>query len=279
MRLGGALFEDYSDPNEWASLVQQQGYSAAYCPVGEDADADTARKWAQAAAEANIVIAEVGAWSNNPISPDDDVRRAGIEGCCRKLALADRIGARCCVNVSGSRGERWAGPADDNLTDDTFALIVDSVREIIDTVQPTRTYYALETMPWLYPNSVESYSDLLEAVDRERFAVHFDPVNLVNSPERYYDSGAMIGRFVKRLGPHIKSCHAKDIILEDALTLHMSECRPGTGNLDWRACMRALGSLDDDLPLMIEHLSEVQEYRAAAAHIRNMAQIEGVAVV
>ncbi|MGC9320136.1 MAG: sugar phosphate isomerase/epimerase, partial [Armatimonadota bacterium] len=115
MRLGGPLFETWSTPQQWATLVAASGYSAAFCPVGEDADEETVAAYAEAAAEADVSIAEVGAWQNNPISPDDAVRRAGIEGCCRSLELADRIGARCCVNVSGSRGEIWDGPHPENL--------------------------------------------------------------------------------------------------------------------------------------------------------------------
>lgn len=279
MRIGGALFESFTSPREWAMAVRGQGYSAAFCPVGEDADDAAIREWSDAAADANVVIAEVGAWGNNPISPDAQVRRAGIEGCCRRLELADRIGARCCVNVSGSRGERWAGPAEDNLSEGTFALIVDSVCEIIDSVKPSRTFYSLETMPWLIPHSPQVYADLVRAVDRERFAVHLDPVNLVNCPERYYDTGAMLQECFDLLGPRIVSCHAKDIILHDELTLHMSECRPGLGSLDWRVFVRELGKLGPDTPLMIEHLSDAAEYRAAAAHIRNVAQMEDVTVL
>ncbi len=278
MRIGGGGFESYSSPEEWARAVQCEGYSAAFCPVGDDADDDTVRAYAQAAATADILIAEVGAWGNNPISPDDEVRAAGIEGCCRGLALADRIGAACCVNASGSRGEAWAGPHHDDLTDETFDLIVDSVREIIDTVGPTRTYYTLEPMPWMYPNSPESYARLIEAVDRERFGVHLDPVNIVCSPQIYYNTTALLDECFRMLGPHIKSCHAKDILMHDRLTVHMDEVRPGLGNLDYRAFMRGLGRLDD-VPLMIEHLSAPEDFRAAAAYIRNMAQAEGVHVV
>jgi sugar phosphate isomerase/epimerase len=134
-------------------------------------------------------------------------------------------------------------------------------------------------MPWLYPHTARSYADLVEAIDRDRFAVHLDPVNLVNSTDRYYNSGAMIEECFRLLGPHIKSCHAKDIILEDALTLHMSECRPGEGNLDWRIYLRELGKLGQDVPLMIEHLSDPDDYKQAAAHIRNVAQMEEVLVL
>ena len=279
MRIGGTIFEEYSPPFEWAQAVRGQGYSAAFCPVADAADEDTVREWRAEAERANIVIAEVGAWGNNPISPDKLTRKAGIQGCCRKLELADRIGANCCVNVAGSLGERWAGPSDGNLSDETFALIVDSVRESIDSVKPTRTVYALETMPWLIPHSPQVYAKLLRAVQRDRFAVHLDPVNLINCPERYYDTRALLEECFNLLGPHVVSCHAKDIILRDDLTMHLSECPPGLGNLDWGVFVRELGRLDRDIPLMIEHLSDPEDSRAAAAYIRNVAQIEGVPVV
>lgn len=280
MRIGGALFHEYSTPEEWAQVVKRHGYSAAFCPaIADDGDEDAVEAWEDAAAAMDIVIAEVGAWGNNPISPDEQTRQAGIEGCCRKLALADNIGALCCVNVAGSRGDGWAAPHDDNLTQDTFDLIVESVREIIDTVRPVRAFYTLETMPWMYPDSAQSYAALLAAIDRKHFAVHLDPVNLVNCPERYYNSGAMLRECFKLLGPHIVSCHAKDIILRDELTLHLSECRPGAGNLDYRTFIGEVGRLGDDIPVMIEHLRDPQDYRVAAAFIRNIAQSEDVTVV
>ncbi len=279
MRIGGQVFESFSTPEEWARAVREQGYSAAFCPLGEDPDEETVRAYADAAAEADILIAEVGAWNNNPVSPDEEVRRAGIEGCCRRLELADRIGAACCVNVSGGRGRDYAAPHPDNLTPETFDLVVDSVREIIDAVRPTRTYYTLETMPWMYPDSAQSYADLVEAVDRERFGVHLDPVNIVSSPWIYYNSGAMIEECFRLLGPHIRSCHAKDILLDTRLTVHLSEVRPGLGNLDYGAYVREMGKLDENVPLMIEHLSDPEDVRIAAAYIREIAEAEGVTVV
>ena len=71
--------------------------------------------------------------------------------------MADEIGARCCVNIAGSRGAKWDGPHPADLTPETFDLIVQSVREIIDAVKPTRAFYTLETMPWMYPDSADSY--------------------------------------------------------------------------------------------------------------------------
>ena len=131
MRLGGPVFGETSNPDSWAKAVKNHGYSAAYCPIDSESDEATIDAYIEAAKKADIVIAEVGAWSN-PISIDETEREAALEKCRVQLALADRVGANCCVNISGSRGPKWDGPHPDNLTDNTFDLIVESVRSIID---------------------------------------------------------------------------------------------------------------------------------------------------
>lgn len=277
MRLGAPLFEDCSTPELWIAALRRKGYSAAYCPIGAEAPDDAVKTWAQAARDADIVIAEVGAWSN-PLSPDPETARAAIEHCKAQLDLADRIGAACCVNIAGSRGPVWDGPDPANYSKDTFDLIVETVREIIDTVQPKRTYYTLETMPWMLPDSTDSYLALIRAIDRPAFAVHFDPVNLVNSPARWADTSGLIRDFIERLGPWIRSCHAKDVTLATRLTVHIDEVRPGLGALDYRTYLRCLDRLDSDVPLMIEHLSTEQEYDEAAAYIRATATEVGVTI-
>jgi sugar phosphate isomerase/epimerase len=274
LRLGGPVFEKYSDPDGWVRAVKALGYSAAYCPVGAKAKDDVVKAYALAAEKASIIIAEVGAWSN-PISPDEKTRRAALQKCRTQLALADRIGARCCVNITGSRGEQWDGPSPDNLTDETFDMIVETTRSIIDDVKPIRTYFTLETMPWAYPDSADSYVRLLKAIDRKCFAVHLDPVNLVCSPQRYFRTGQLIRECFEKLGPYIKSCHAKDILLSTKLTTHLDEVRPGLCGLDYATFLKELSKIPDT-PLMLEHLKGAEEYRQAADHIRGVARKNGL---
>ena len=88
------------------------------------------------------------------------------------LEIANRVGAKCCVNIAGSRGDKWDGPHQDNMTEDTFTLIVDTVRTIIDSVKPKRTFYTLEPMPWIHPYDPDSYLRLIKAIDRPEFGVH-----------------------------------------------------------------------------------------------------------
>jgi sugar phosphate isomerase/epimerase len=132
-------------------------------------------------------------------------------------------------------------------------------------------------MPWAYPDSVDSYVALLKAIDRKRCAVHLDPVNIVCSPQRYYSNAKLIRECFLKLGPHIKSCHAKDILLDSKLTTHLDEVRPGLGGLDYEVFLRELSKMPDT-PLMIEHLKGAEEYRLAAEHIRSVAKKIGVSL-
>lgn len=271
IRLGGPVFEKTDSAEAWAKAVAKLGYAAAYCPLGFDADDKTVEAYKRAAREADIVIAEVGAWSN-PIDPDPEKRNAAIDKCKRGLALADRIGALCCVNISGSRNpERWDSHHPDNYSQATFDLIVKTTQDIIDSVNPDSAYFTLETMPWALPDSLESYQALIEAIDRDHFGVHFDPVNLINSPRRYYSTGELISECLDALGPRLISCHAKDILLSDKLTVHLDEARSGLGGLDYETFIQKLAAYPH-VPLMLEHLPNAEEYRLAAEHVRSVAR-------
>lgn len=268
VRLGGPVFKKFNGPDEWINALNELGYKAAYCPVKPGTGSDEIRSYKRAAQKADVIISEVGAWSN-PIDPNPEKAKAAVEKCITSLQLADEIGANCCVNISGSRNpEKWAGPHKDNLTPATFDLIVETTRKIIDTVKPGNTFYTLETMPWSYPESVESYEKLFKAIDRKHFGVHFDPVNLIISPQVYYKNGEMIKEAFRKLGPYIKSCHAKDILLlDDKLTPHLPEVRAGLGNMDYGVLLRELAKLKN-IPLMMEHLKSAEEYKKAANYIR-----------
>ena len=274
VRLGGPVFGELKDPGEWVKAVRAEGYSAAYCPVSVGADTAAIKAFEKAARDANITISEVGAWSN-PISRNEKERKDAIKKCKDSLALADQIGAGCCVNITGSRGEQWDGPDPENISRDTFDLIVQVTREIIDEVKPVRTFYTLETMPWALPDSPDSYLELIKAIDRKQLAVHLDPVNMINSPRRYYNNGAFLKECFEKLGPFIKNCHAKDIRLATNLTVHLDEVLLGTGGLDYKVFLTELSKLKN-VPLMLEHLKTKEDYTQAAANVRSVAKSIGI---
>jgi len=276
MRLGGPVMDDYDGPDEWVSALDDHGYAATSSPVGPDADDETVRAYREAADAADIAIAEVGAWGYNPLSTDAETRREAVAACKRHLRLADDIGARCCVNIAGSRGDLWDGPHPDNFSPETVDLVVETVQEIIDDVDPDTASYSLEPMPWVVPDGPGSYRRLVDRIDRDAFSVHFDPVNMIASPRRYADTAGFVREFVDELGDRIECVHCKDIALRDDLTVHLDEVIPGEGALDYHALITALDGLDRDIPLLVEHLDTAAEYERAADHVRSVADGAGV---
>lgn len=272
IRFGGPVSGQFTSPEVWAALHRKLGYRAAYCPLAPGANEALVKAYKAIAAKNDIVIAELGVW-NNPIDPDGQTAEKALAWCIDSLAFADQIGAKCCVNVSGSRNPKyWAGPHKDNLTDATFDMIVETTRKIIDAVKPRNTFFTLEIMPWAYPDSTDSYLKLIKSIDRERFGVHLDPVNMVNSPFLYYNNGQMISDCFKQLGPYIKSCHAKDITLrEDNAIPQFDEVLAGKGNLDYVTFLTELAKLKE-VPLMMEHLNSAEDYAKAAQYIRSVGQ-------
>ena len=268
MLLGGPILLPFSSPDEWLARNREMRYDAVFFPLDCTAPEALIDSYANAARDGGLLIAEVGVW-RNCLSPKPDEARAAMEYAKGQLALAERVGARCCVNIAGSRGELWDGPHPANFTKETFDMIVDSVREIIDCVKPGRTYYTLEPMPWMYPHTADAYLELIRAIDREAFAVHFDPVNIIASPFDHYRTGDVIREWFDKLGPYIKSCHAKDTVLESRLTAHLSEARPGLGNLDYAAFIKCLDELPG-VPMMMEHMDRHEDVVLANEYIRGV---------
>jgi len=267
MRLGGQIFGEFVNPDKWLSAVGGMGYRAAFFPVDWTAEGDVIDGCAKLAKEYDILIAEVGAWSN-PMSPDAETAKKAIEFCKRQLELAERVGASCCVNIAGSMGETWDGPHKDSFSKGTMEKIVNVTREIIDHVKPSRTSYTLEMMPWMLPEGPETFLDLQKAVCRKAFGAHLDVANIINSPGRYYDTKSLIKECFLKMGPYIKSCHAKDIIMSNKLTVHLDETVPGRGAIDYKTYINCINGLNPDIPLMVEHMATQDDLDEALSYIR-----------
>jgi sugar phosphate isomerase/epimerase len=109
---------------------------------------------------------------------------------------------------------------------------------------------------------------MLKAVDRKAFAVHLDPCNLVNSPDRYYRSTDLVRECYAKLGPRVASVHVKDLAWEVEMAVHFREVRVGLGSIDHGAWLAEHARVSPDVPLMLEHLPGEAEYDAARDHVR-----------
>src|SRR5581483_638081 len=267
IRLGGPAFADTQDPEELAAAHRKLGYSAAYCPNVSLNDSARIRAYADAFARHGVVIAEVGRWVNL-LDADAEKRRLNLQVVTDGLALAEEIGARCCVDIAGSfSSESWFGPHPENLSRRHFDASVENARKILDAVKPVRTTFCYEVMGWSWPDSPDHYLKLIRAIDRKGFSVHLDPCNLLNSPEKFYDNTKLLNECFDKLGKWISSCHAKDLTWDVEMNVHFREVAPGKGSLDYATYLRRLSQLPQNPPLMLEHLTTAEQYTGAREHI------------
>lgn len=277
IRLGGPIFLSSEDPAALAREHRRLGYSAAYCPaMARTNDAAQIRAIEKAFAAENVVIAEVGAWKNM-LDPDAEKRRQNLAYVVDRCALAEAVGARCCVDIAGSYNpDSWYGPNPRNLSKEFFDATVANCRHVIDSVKPSRTVFTIEMMGWNLPDGPDAYLDLIRAVDRKAFGVHLDVCNGINSPRRFYQNTAYIEECFRKLGPWIVSCHAKDLQWVVELNVHFLEVVPGRGQVDYRAYLQNLARLKQDAPLMLEHLKTAAEYDEGREYIRRVGAAAGV---
>ena len=110
IRLGGPIYKKNLSPEEWTAHHKSLGFAAAKCPLKPGASSEEIKAFKKAAAKADIIVAEVGAWSN-PIAEDETQRKEAMEKCISSLQLADEpIGIQALVRVSGAVAEKVRQP-------------------------------------------------------------------------------------------------------------------------------------------------------------------------
>ena len=259
MRLGTSSPLKHNSPEEWAENQVKLGCRTVVFPLCCNDDEQKIIAYKEAAEKAGLTIAEVGIW-RNALAGDADERQRNMDYCVNQLRLADFLGARCAVNVAGAFGPRWDGGYKANFTDDAWKKTVAMVQEIIDRANVRNTYFTLEPMPWMIPTGPQEYLRLMEAVDRDRFAVHMDIINMINSAQRYFNAEDFVDECAELLGQHIRSCHIKDVHLDERYTLRLEECAPGDGEFPLRYYVEKMNALDSDMPVILEHLNTDEEY-------------------
>lgn len=273
MRVGATMHRycglRIDDPDAYIAECRRMGFRAATCPDHRLGSTDDLRAIRQAFAAADITIAEVGGWANC-LDPRPEARREALATTAEALAVADELGAVCCITVAGSLDPKIAyGIHPHNFAEQTFEAVVDWVRQVLGEAMPRRTKLTIETTPWTPIDSADTYARLLHAVDNDALAVHLDPVNLVTDARTYFATTQLLNDCFDRFGSRIVACHAKDIRQRDPKTVQLEEAPPGQGVLDYRTFLRRARQISPDLPIIIEHLNTEAEYAAAAQHIRS----------
>ena len=281
MRLGGTITGNFSSPEEWEALLVRSRFRAVTAPFNCYTSPKEINSFRDACERNDVMIAEVGVWKNL-FDPDPSAAKAAREFAEQQLALADSLGIACCVNIAGTAGcAGWDAADPSNFTAETYERIVMTVRGILGRVEPKSSFYCLEPMPWMVPDSPEAYLQLIRDVNRPQFGVHMDFVNMINCPRRYLAPERFIEScFSAELAPMIKSTHIKDTRMHPTnLTTVLEECSPGEGALDFAMILRILDTrLDANAPVLLEHMSTFGEYSRAYNYLKGIADRIGISV-
>ncbi len=269
MKLGIAKTLAHVSPEEWAQKHRALGLSAVCFPCSHTDDQQTIDRYVQACRVFDLQIAEVGAWKNLLVS-DLAERETNFAYCKGRLELAEYIGADCCVNISGAKGEIWDGPYRENYSEKTYEEIILTVQRLIDAVKPRKTFYTLEPMPWMHPFSPEDYLQMIRDIDRDGFAVHMDIVNMINTPEKYLFCREFTDCAFAILGKYIKSCHIKDVVLQPQLTTIIRETALGTGGFDLKHYIDCIDTVSPEMSVVIEHLDGEDDYIRAVEYVKSI---------
>ena len=274
MRLGGPVFSNEKDPAKLVQIHQRLGYSAAYCQYIDDLN--EREEYKHAFKEADIVLAELGAFCLNISDPNPAQQERAIIEIIKRLEQAEEMGALCCVMHGGSYNNTGCVKAHiDNFSERNIEHNIRVIQRILDEVQPQKTKLVLETESYVLPDSPDLYLQMLKEINRPGFAVHLDPVNMVLSPRRVYYNREFIKECFQKLGNYIVSCHAKDTNLIDHATTQITETYLGNGVLDYSTYLLELNKLQQEPPLMIEHLT-VEQLPEALNFIFNKADELGL---
>ena len=270
MRLGVSTAFYTNSAKEWIDEHIKLGCKSVVFPLNADDDESKIDEFVKIAKENDIVIAEVGVWKNT-LSADKDERNKMIDYAIRQLLLAEKINARCCVNVVGTpHGPRWDGGYAKNFDNETRKEIIKMIQTIIDEVNPKNTKYSIEPMPWMVPTSPDDYLRLLDEVGRDGFSCHLDVINMVTSPERYFYLDEFLDECFTKLKGKICSCHLKDILLLEDFTFQLRECACGEGILNIPKYLSLATNEDKDMPMIIEHLNNDDDYRRSFEYVSSI---------
>lgn len=270
MRLGMNYTVPHESPDEWALYLKEHGFRAASFPADYTAPVSLIDQYVAAAKENDIQIAEVGVWTS-PWNTDPEEAKKGKERCLEQLRLAEYVGARCCVNVSGAAGPLWFYCYRENFDPALYEQNVAFIQYLLDTVNPRHTCYTLETMQWMVPTTVDQYVQLIRDIDRPGFKVHLDPFNLINDSYTYTHQKELIDEAFDKLGAHMVGFHIKDVLMDTGVTLAIREVPIGEGSFDHKYYLQKIEALGDpDMPALIEHRPDPEDYLKALAYLKGL---------
>jgi sugar phosphate isomerase/epimerase len=218
-----------------------------------------------------------GFWQNL-VTPDESERLQNVKVLQGALRLAGALGARGIDTGPGSMHPEgpWF-PHPENWTASARAQLVKSLKESAPVAEEEGVYLSLEGHQLVTLSSAEVTRDILDEVGSRWVRSDFDSANWITL-DTVFNTGPALDQMFDVLGEHIVSCHAKDIWIENKLTLHLQDGCCGKGLMDFATLFRRMEALNPEYPVIAEGNS-TEELPEVSALFHRLADELGIRVL
>ena len=284
MRLGmsgaflPAKIDDFTQQS--ARRIRDLGFSGCFTRFTDDpftTPAATANRVRDLLADHGLRMYQAIGYRPPLIHPDEAVRRQAAQVLAAAVRLTRELGCRGTHTGPGSLNPRGAWfPHPYNWTQQARDQLIKSLREVAPVAEDCGVFVGMEGHVLVTLDSAQTMAEVLRAVDSPMVRCDLDPVNWITK-ETVYDTGAAITRMADTLGDLVIGGHAKDVIIEDRLVLHLSEVPAGAGLLDWDVFLPRIEALDPEFPLLVEHCTS-DDLPGISAFLHHKARELGIAI-
>jgi sugar phosphate isomerase/epimerase len=230
----------------------------------------------KAQAKANDVVFYGLHCAGNIIAPDsgaDRWQRHIIE----TIHAAEEVGCELILTHAGSMytNRNWAHPQ--NWSRESWTRTVNALKRICEDTAGSKVEIAIEAVNTESVNNPWAHKRLREDVGDQRITVGLDITNMVH-PGVAFRMTELINTTFDLLEDQIRYVHAKDFVWNTMLP-GINWAMNGTCNMDYEMFLVRLSRLKTNPFVLVEFLTENEEYAQAQRNIRAIADKVGVKVL
>ena len=230
----------------------------------------------KAQAKANDVVFYGLHCAGNIIAPGADADR-WQRHIIDTIHAAEAVGCELILTHAGSMypNRNWAHPQ--NWSKESWTRTVNALKRICKDTSGSKVAIAIEAVNTESINNPWAHKRLREDVGDQRISVGLDITNMVH-PGVAFRMTEMINTTFDLLEDQIRYVHAKDFVWNTMLP-GINWAMNGTGNMDYEMFLVRLSRLKTNPYVLVEFLTENEEYAQAQRNIRAIADKVGVKVL
>jgi L-ribulose-5-phosphate 3-epimerase len=201
-------------------------------------------------AKNNVQIAVLGCYFN-PVEPDLDSRRRGIERFKEHIRYARDFGCSIVATETGSLNADYSFHPD-NHTEKGFQMILESVKELVEEAEKFGVIVGVEAVTKYTIYDPKSMKRLLDAIPSNNIQVVFDPVNMLDI-NNYERQDEIIKEAFELFGDRMVILHAKDFAIENG---QIKQIPAGKGQLNYELVLKELKARKPYINVLMEDTTE-----------------------